>query len=103
MRRIVNVKYKAETKKIKGFAYVPADRVNGEGTITKYRIYTSLDGETWEQDGGDREFENIRNNPTAQNIRFESPRDIRFIKIEPTETTDNNGTYTIAEFGVIIK
>ncbi|MBR5848254.1 MAG: alpha-L-fucosidase [Bacteroidaceae bacterium] len=92
-----------ETKNIKGFAYVPAGKVNGEGTITKYRLYTSLDGETWEQDGGDREFENIRNNPTAQNIRFASARNVRFIKIEPTETTDNSGTYTVAEFGVIIK
>ena len=92
-----------KTTEIKGFSYIPADRVTGEGTITKYRIYTSCDGNTWEQDGGDKEFENIRNNPTAQNIRFSSPKETRFVKIEPLETTDNSGTYTIAEFGVIIK
>ncbi len=92
-----------ETKEIKGITYVPAENVNSEGTITKYRIYTSNNGSLWEQEGGDREFDNIRNNPIAQNVRFEKSRNIRFIKIEPMETTDNNGTYTVAEFGIIIK
>ena len=92
-----------ETTNIKGFAYVPAEKVNGEGTITKYRIYTSVDGNQWQQEGDDREFENIRNNPIAQNIRFEKAQNIRFLKIEPLGTTDNKGIYSIAEFGVIIK
>ncbi len=92
-----------ETTNIKGFAYVPAEKVNGEGTITKYRIYTSADGNQWKQEGGDKEFDNIRNNPIAQNVRFDEPRKIRFLKIEPLETTDNNGTFSVAEFGVIIK
>ena len=91
-----------ETKSVKGFSYVPANNVNGEGTIIKYRIYTSIDGNLWEQDGGDREFENIRNNPIAQNVRFEKERNLRYLKIEPIETNDNNGTYTVAEFGVIL-
>lgn len=92
-----------EITKVRGFAYVPAEKVDGEGTITKYRVYTSCDGKLWEQEGGDREFDNIRNNPIAQNVRFGEMRNIRYIKIEPIETTDNNGTYTVAEFGVIIK
>jgi hypothetical protein len=91
-----------ETKNIKGFSYVPSNNVNGEGTITKYRIYTSVDGTLWQQNGGDREFENIRNNPIAQNVRFEKELDVRFLKIEPIETNDNNGTYSVAEFGVIL-
>ena len=91
-----------EAKNVKGFSYVPSNNVNSEGTITKYRIYTSIDGNLWEQDGGDREFENIRNNPIAQNVRFEKERNLRYLKIEPIETNDNNGTYTVAEFGVIL-
>ena len=91
-----------ETKKIKGFSYIPCGEVNGAGTITKYRIYTSIDGNTWKQDGGDKEFDNIRNNPIAQNVRFEKEQEVRFLKFEPIETTDNNGTYTIAGLGVII-
>lgn len=88
---------------ISGFTYVPAETVGAEGVVTKYRIYVSNDAAVWTQMGGEREFENIRNNPIAQNVRFETPVKARYIKFEPTETTDNNGTFTVAEFGAIIK
>ena len=88
---------------ISGFTYVPAETVGAEGVVTKYRIYVSNDATVWTQMGGEREFENIRNNPIAQNVRFEVPVKARYIKFEPTETTDNNGTFTVAEFGAIIK
>ena len=88
---------------INGFTYVPAETVGAEGVVTKYRVYVSSDATVWTQIGGDREFENIRNNPIAQNIRFEAPVKARYIKFEPTETTDNNGVFTVAEFGAIIK
>ena len=88
---------------ISGFTYVPAETVGAEGVVTKYRVYVSSDATVWTQIGGDREFENIRNNPIAQNIRFEASVKARYIKFEPTETTDNNGTFTVAEFGAIIK
>lgn len=88
---------------ISGFTYVPAETVGAEGVVTKYRIYVSNDAAAWTQIGGEREFENIRNNPIAQNVRYEAPVKARYIKFEPTETTDNNGTFTVAEFGAIIK
>ncbi|MBE6269310.1 MAG: alpha-1,3/4-fucosidase [Bacteroidales bacterium] len=88
---------------ISGFTYVPAETVGAEGVVTKYRVYVSSDATVWTQIGGDREFENIRNNPIAQNIRFEASVKARYIKFEPTETTDNNGIFTVAEFGAIIK
>ena len=88
---------------ISGFTYVPAETVGAEGVVTKYRVYVSNDAAAWIQIGGEREFENIRNNPIAQNIRFETPVKARYIKFEPAETTDNNGTFTVAEFGAIIK
>ena len=88
---------------ISGFTYVPSETVGAEGVVTKYRIYVSNDAAVWTQMGGEREFENIRNNPIAQNVRFETPVKTRYIKFEPTETTDNNGTFTVAEFGAIIK
>ena len=88
---------------ISGFTYVPAETVGAEGVVTKYRVYVSNDAAAWTQMGGEREFENIRNNPIAQNVRFETPVKARYIKFEPTETTDNNGTFTVAEFGAIIK
>ena len=86
-----------------GFSYIPDNDVNSAGTITKYRIFISTDGKNWQQMDGDREFENIRNNPIAQNVRFGKNHTARYIKIEPLETTDNGSTFSIAEFGVIIK
>ena len=88
---------------INGFAYVPAEAVGAAGVVTKYRIYTSADAASWTQIGGDREFENIRNNPIAQNVRFDAPADARYLKFEPLETTDNSGIFSAAEFGVIVK
>ena len=88
---------------INGFAYVPAEAVGAEGVVTKYRIYTSADAASWTQIGGDREFENIRNNPIAQNVRFDAPANARYLKFEPLETTDNSSIFSAAEFGVIVK
>ena len=88
---------------INGFAYVPAEAVGAEGVVTKYRIYTSADAASWTQAGGDREFENIRNNPIAQNVRFDAPANARYLKFEPLETTDNSGIFSAAELGVIVK
>ena len=88
---------------ISGFAYVPAEVVGAEGVVTKYRIYTSTDAASWTQIGGDREFENIRNNPIAQNVRFDAPANARYLKFEPLETTDNSSIFSAAEFGVIVK
>ena len=77
--------------------------MGAEGVVTKYRVYVSSDATVWTQIGGEREIENIRNNPIAQTVRFETPVKTRYIKFEPTETTDNNGIFTVAEFGAIIK
>lgn len=88
---------------ILGFSYIPANNVNAAGTITKYRIAISTDGENWQQMEGDREFENIRNNPIAQNVRFGQSHSVRYLRLEPLETTDNGSTFSVAEFGVIVK
>ena len=88
---------------ILGFSYIPVNNVEAAGTITKYRISISTDGEKWQQIDGDREFENIRNNPIAQNVRFDKNHAARYLRLEPLETTDNGSTFSVAEFGVIIK
>lgn len=88
---------------INGFTYIPAESVGAEGVVTKYRLYTSTDGTAWMPVGGDREFENIRNNPIPQNVWFDSPMKARYLKFEPIETADNSGVFTVAELGVIIK
>ena len=89
--------------KIKGFSYTPIAQVGGEGIITKCRIYISKDGSDWQVVADNKEFENIANNPIAQSTMFTEATEARYIKLEPLETTNNNGTYTIAEFGAIIK
>ena len=89
--------------KIKGFSYTPIAQVGGEGIITKCRIHVSKDGSDWQVVADAKEFENIANNPISQSVMFTETMEARSIKLEPLETTDNNGTYTIAEFGAIIK
>lgn len=88
---------------ILGFSYVPENNVAAAGNITRYRISVSEDGEKWQQMDGDREFGNIRNNPIAQNVRFDSGCRVRYLKLQPLETTGEGDGFSVAEFGVIIK
>ena len=89
---------------VAGFTYVPSDKVGAAGVVTKYRISTSLDGESWAQQGGDREFENVVNNPIAQNIRFDAPVKARYFRFEPLESNASDAQfYTVAEFGALLK
>ena len=89
---------------VTGFTYVPSDKVGAAGVVTKYRISTSVDGESWAQQGGDREFENVVNNPIAQNIRFDAPVKARYFRFEPLESNASDAQfYTVAEFGALLK
>ncbi|MBR5891283.1 MAG: alpha-L-fucosidase [Bacteroidaceae bacterium] len=89
---------------VAGFTYVPSDKVGAAGVVTKYRISTSVDGESWAQQGGDREFENVVNNPIAQNIRFDAPVKARYFRFEPLESNASDAQfYTVAEFGALLK
>lgn len=96
--RILNL---SQTKKvITGFYYTPSTD-NTASNIMRYNLYTSQDGKTWNKIIDNALFNNMRNNPVKQEIKFEKPVDASYLKLEPIETTTGSTTYVIGGFGAI--
>jgi alpha-L-fucosidase len=59
------------------------------GTIDRYRIEVSNDGETWHsiKEG---EFGNIRNNPIEQEVRFEEKVEARYVRLTALRVLEMN-------------
>ncbi len=84
---------------LNGFSYHP---VNGSsGNIYRYNFYTSNDGKKWNKIKGNASFDNIRNNPIPQFVRFGQPAKASYIKLEAIETVEPGKRVTIGEIGVI--
>jgi len=90
-----------ETLALKGFTYLPRDRTGARGTVLRYRFEISSDGSRWTTIVSDGVFENIRNNPVIQEIRFDRARDGRFIRFTPLEEIGGRKVVTAAEMEVI--
>jgi alpha-L-fucosidase len=89
-----------ETLTLKGFTYTPR---GNSGTVSKYAFYTSTDGKEWGQPAASGAFDNIRNNPVKQSVRFKpvSARYIRLVALEPANETERRAG--IAEIGVLTR
>lgn len=61
-----------------------------ETTIQRYNLYVSKDGESWYKVVDNEVFNNIKNNPIAQDITLINPANATFVKLEPTQLTNNN-------------
>jgi alpha-L-fucosidase len=81
--------------------YLPRQDGHTAGTATKYKIYTSQNKKQWEllKEG---EFSNIKANPILQQIVFDQPAQVKYIKFVPTETLTKN-IFTVAEFELYSK
>ena len=94
-----------EIMPVRGFVYAP--KLNGEGgVIVDYKVEISNDGISWTPVSNVLTFNNIVNNPVAQEISFSYEIDIRYLKVIPVrvlETSDNSGkessTYGVSVFG----
>ncbi|MGC4034955.1 MAG: alpha-L-fucosidase [Chitinophagaceae bacterium] len=64
--------------------YLPRQDKSKDGIISKYTIYTSVDGKEWNQ-VSKGEFSNIVNNPVEQKITLEKTVQAKFIKLEANE------------------
>ena len=85
---------------LNGFSYDPVS--GSTGNIYRYNFYTSVDGKKWEKIKSNASFDNIRNNPIPQHIRFERPVKAGYIKLEALETAaSDDKRITIGEIGVI--
>lgn len=96
-----------EVKSIRGFVYAP--KLDGEdGVIVDYRVEISDDGSSWTPISSVLTFNNIVNNPIAQEITASENFSTRFLKVIPVrvvETTTNtlgdSPTYGVSVFGCI--
>jgi alpha-L-fucosidase len=90
-----------ETLSLNGFSYYPID--GSGGNIYRYAFYISPDGKKWERMKNNATFDNIKNNPIPQFVRFENPIKANFIKLEAIETVEPGQRVSIGEIGVISK
>lgn len=90
-----------EVKTLAGFYYIPSTD-NTASNIMRYNLYASEDGQSWNKIIDNTLFNNMRNNPLKQEIKFEKPIKARYLKLEPVETTTGNTTYVIGGFGATV-
>ncbi|WP_254639777.1 alpha-L-fucosidase [Chitinophaga sp. GbtcB8] len=95
-----------ESLSLKGFSYLPYRDAHTtfSGIIYKYAFYVSNDGKEWGQPVSTGSFDNIRNNPVQQTIRFPQAVTARYIKLvalEPAFETDHDAS--VAELEVLTK
>ena len=90
-----------EPKAITGFCYTPVAEGNTEGTLFRYHLYRSNDGQTWERIVANGEFSNIKNNPIPQVVALENIPQTRYLKLEPLEEIDGRAQTSVAELGVV--
>lgn len=93
-----------ETLGLKGFTYTPDASDHRSGTVYKYRVYVSTDGENWGQPVAEGQFDNIQNNPLEQRVRFKQTVPGQFLRFVAVESTNGKETWArVAELGVITK
>ncbi|MFV0329829.1 MAG: alpha-L-fucosidase [Dysgonomonas sp.] len=86
-----------EVSKIKGFSYIPLNKVQSSN-ILRYNIYVSENGKDWKQVKNNAIFNNIANNPVVQDITLfaDNPESVRYLKLEPIEIADSGNKYFVA-------
>lgn len=86
-----------EVFKVKGFSYVPLNKVQSSN-ILRYNIYVSENGKGWKSVKNNAIFNNIANNPVVQDITLfaDNPESVRYIKLEPIEIAYSGNKYFVA-------
>jgi hypothetical protein len=89
-----------ETLALRGFSYTPRRGPIFNGTIERYAFYVSADGDRWDE-AARGAFDNIRNNPMQQFVRFSAPLRARYLKLEALSEINGQPWASAAEIGVI--
>lgn len=93
-----------ENLSLKGFTYLPRQDGKTGGIIYRYAFYAGPDGKNWGEAVSQGTFDNIRNNPGLQTIRFSQPKQARYIKLVSLEPAIAHDTVAaVAELGIITK
>ncbi len=91
-----------ENLALKGFVYTPVNHVIAPN-IYRYTFSVSDDNKSWKTVKKSEVFNNIRNNPVAQEVLFDNPVNAQYIKLEAVELANQGESYSIAEIGVLTK
>ena len=96
-----------EVKQVKGFVYAPIYK-GMNGCIVSYNLEVSENGKTWKKVSEGKMFDNIINNPTAREVRFDAPVKAKAIRLTPVRVEISAGaagvpsdTYGVSEFSVV--
>lgn len=86
-----------ETLSVKGFSYIPLNKVQSSN-ILRYNLYVSENGKDWKQVQKNTIFNNIANNPIAQDVVLfaNNAEKVRYLKLESVETVDSGNKYFVA-------
>ncbi|NDV66455.1 alpha-L-fucosidase [Bacteroides sp. 224] len=84
-----------------GFSFIPypSERVS---TVQRYDFYISTDGKQWEKVISNGIFNNIKNNPIQQDVRFEKNIKASYIKLQPTQLTGDAKEYVYSSLKALI-
>ena len=91
-----------ETLSLKGITYLPRNN-SITGTIHDYEFYASMDGKEWGEPVIKGRFDNIRNNPVEQRVRFDTPTKARYIRLVGLTDLEDKPFISAAEIGVITR
>ena len=83
-----------------GFSYLPRQDKSLEGIVEGYRFETSPDGKTWTTAIDQGRFDNIRNNPILQEVRFAAVS-ARYFRFTALKVVDDQDMVSIAELGAL--
>jgi alpha-L-fucosidase len=86
--------------RIAGFVYLPRQDGESTGTVNTYRFETSQDGTTWTPEVENGRFDNVKNNPIAQEVYFK-PVEARYFRFTALSNVDGTDAVSAAEITVI--
>ncbi|TKG93746.1 hypothetical protein EYV94_16000 [Puteibacter caeruleilacunae] len=87
---------------LKGFSYLPRTDSRLGGVCKKYKFEVSSDGKKW-QTVKTGAFDNIKNNPVLQEVRFPKSYSAQYIRFTSITNVSNDAYLSMAEIGVITK
>jgi len=82
-------------KGVSGFTYAPIYKGEG-GVVIEYDLEGSTDGSTWTKILSGKTFDNIVNNPIAQEVSFPETK-VRYLRLTPLRTS-NSSTWGASAF-----
>ncbi len=86
-------------RRIAGFTYLPRQDGNRDGVVDTFRFETSADGNTWTATIESDRFNNMRNNPTLQDVKF-APVTARYFRFTALREVNGKACASAAEISV---